>query len=276
MRFNSVYLNHTMPNRLRQRKTGQAAKDVFEMDESAKHAPRADDIVWGKTPAGEGMYYSSSEWMAADFDGLVFQVPTTHDVLTALFHPAYHKSHFDLLNLSLLGLQLVLFFCLPRRVSKIFFLVYFAFWRGSYDAGLGFVLSKQSRKKWIVREVHRRGWLDGKRRPRVRNWIRAQLVGKMGKDYSFDVRPGFLFSFAGSASDRNDAMIFQELPLEYNTWLLFRQMVDIILLKFVVSLGPRVFGVDVFANSDFVAYCMFAFSWFRVPEGLSMFVHIMR
>ncbi len=117
----------------------------------------------------------------------VFRVPTTHDVLTALFHPAYPKSHLDILNLALLGSQLVLFFVLPRDAARVFFLVYFAFWRAAYDAGLGWVLTKQSKKKWMVKEVQRLGWLDETRCPRVRNWIRAQLVGKMGKDYSFDV-----------------------------------------------------------------------------------------
>lgn len=117
---------------------------------------------------------------------IVFRVPTTHDVLT-LFHHAYPKSHLDVLNLSLLGLQLVLFYLLPRSASKVFFFFYFAFWRTAYDAGLGWALTKQSKKKWIVREVQRLGWLDQDRKPAMRNWIRAQLAGKMGKDYSFDV-----------------------------------------------------------------------------------------
>jgi phosphatidylethanolamine N-methyltransferase len=108
-------------------------------------------------------------------------------VLTALFHPSHPKSDFDLLNLGLLGLQLVLFFWFPRGVSKIFFFIYFAFWRSAYNAGLGWVLTKQSKKKWIVKEVQRLGWLDEKRNPTMRAWIRAQLAGKMGKDYSFDV-----------------------------------------------------------------------------------------
>ncbi|KAF9463504.1 phosphatidylethanolamine N-methyltransferase [Collybia nuda] len=179
---------------------------------------RREEVVWGKTPGGE-----------------VFRVPTTHDVLTTLFHPGYPKSHLDLLNLGLLGLQLVVFFLLPRHASQIFFFFYFAFWRGAYDAGLGWILTKQSKKKWIVREVQRLGWLDADRRPAIRNWIRDQLAGKMGKDYSFD-----------------------DLPLEYNTWLLFRQAVDVILVN------------------DFLSYCMFAFSCFRVPDGLSFGVHVMR
>jgi phosphatidylethanolamine N-methyltransferase len=123
----------------------------------------------------------------------VFRVPTTHDVLT-LFNPAYPKSHFDILNLTLLGIQLVLFWFLPPQIAKPFFLFYFAFWRTAYDAGLGWILTKQSKKKWIVREVQRYGWLDEERRPKVRNWIRKQLVGKMGKDYSFDVCHTTLFS----------------------------------------------------------------------------------
>ncbi|KAG5645124.1 phosphatidylethanolamine N-methyltransferase [Asterophora parasitica] len=206
-------------NFLRQR-TGAAkeASTPLEEPKDDDTRPRREEIVWGKTPGGE-----------------VFRVPTTHDVLTTLFNPYYHKSHLDLLNLGLLGLQLVIFFLLPRHISQVFFFFYFAFWRGAYDAGLGWVLTKQSKKKWIVREVQRLGWLDADRRPAVREWIRDQLQGKMGKDYSFD-----------------------ELPLEYNTWLLFRQAVDVILVN------------------DFLSYCMFAFSCFRVPEGLSFGVHVMR
>ncbi|KAI6113557.1 phospholipid methyltransferase-domain-containing protein [Pisolithus croceorrhizus] len=188
------------------------------VDEPEKPRPAREEVVWGKTP-----------------DGQVFRVPTTHDVLTALFHPACAKSHLDILNLSLLGLQLILFCFLSRGVSKRFFLLYFVFWRTAYNAGLGWILTKQSKKRWIVKEVQRLGWLDETRRPAMRRWIRAQLAGKMGKDYSFD-----------------------DLPLEYNTWLLFRQLVDVILLN------------------DFLAYCMFAFASFRVPEGLSLPVHVLR
>ncbi|KAI0742935.1 phosphatidylethanolamine N-methyltransferase [Daedaleopsis nitida] len=202
---------------LRQRRIEQRTPSDETISGGETDASKRDEVVWGKTPGGE-----------------VFRVPTTHDVLT-LFHPGYPKSHIDLFNLALLGLQLVLFFTLSRNASKIFFLFYFAFWRAAYDFGLGWVLTKQSKRKWIVREVQRLGWLDEKRRPDVRQWIKHQLAGKMGKDYSFD-----------------------ELPLEYNTWLLFRQLVDIILLN------------------DFLAYCMFAFSCFRVPGGLSGTLHLMR
>ncbi|KAI0697797.1 phospholipid methyltransferase-domain-containing protein [Cytidiella melzeri] len=202
---------------MRLRKKSSKSSQDSRSDATAKDILEREDVVWGKTPSGE-----------------VFRVPTTHDVLT-LFDPRYPKSHIDLLNLGLLGLQIVLFSMLPRSSARVFFFFYFAFWRAAYDAGLGWVLTKQSKRKWIVKEVQKLGWLDDTRRPAVRNWIRKQLAGKMGKDYSFD-----------------------DLPLEYNTWLLFRQAVDIILLN------------------DFTAYCMFAFACFRVPEGLSVPTHIMR
>lgn len=167
----------------------------------------------------------------------VFRVPTTHDVVTALLHPSYPKSHIDILNLGLLALQLVLFYTLPPTPRRLFFFLYFAFWRAAYDAGLGYVLTKQSKRKWIVKTVKRFGWLDETRRPEARAWIRRQLVGKMGKDYSFDVRP---FTRMADSLPRLTSHS-QELPLEYNTWLLFRQAVDIILIKclslLVISLG---------------------------------------
>jgi len=114
-------------------------------------------------------------------------VPTTHDVLTTLFHPGHPKSHLDLLNLGLLGFQIALYLALPKKSVQIFFFFYLAFWRAAYDAGLGWILTKQSKKKWVVREVRRLGWLDTQRHPAIRDWIKKQLAGKMGSDYSFDV-----------------------------------------------------------------------------------------
>ncbi|KAH9068057.1 phosphatidylethanolamine N-methyltransferase [Lactarius deliciosus] len=170
------------------------------------HAPARDQIVWGKTPSGQ-----------------VFRVPTTHDVVTALFHPSYPKSHIDAVNLGLLALQLVLFYTMPRTPRKIFFFLYFAFWRAAYDAGLGYVLTKQSKRRWIVRTVQRLGWLDENRRPEARS--SHPLIAPL-----------------------------QELPLEYNTWLLFRQA----------------------QSADFLSFCLFAIACFRIPSGLSVFIHALR
>jgi phosphatidylethanolamine N-methyltransferase len=140
----------------------------------------------------------ASKWLIwLPKQSIVFKVPTTHDVLT-LFHPGYPKSHFDILSLFLLGSQLVIFFYFlyahqkypeshQQGRAKTFFVIYFAFWRAMYNAGLGWVLTKQSKKRWIVNMVVKRGWFDQIRLPKVRAWLRKQLEGKMGKDYAFDV-----------------------------------------------------------------------------------------
>jgi phosphatidylethanolamine N-methyltransferase len=179
---------------LRQRITQQREEELSSPKESEPDNSKRDQVVWGKTPSGLGAHrVPTSCRITLTRVSLnvhsVFRVPTTHDVVTALFHPSYPKSHIDILNLGLLALQLVLFYTLQSAPRRLFFFLYFAFWRAAYDAGLGYVLTKQSKRKWIVKTVQKFGWLDEKRRPEVRDWIRRQLVGKMGKDYSFDVCP---------------------------------------------------------------------------------------
>ena len=165
-------------------------KTTSGLDCIAETHPNEDEVV-GKTPdgTGEDSFDASITLVGTKFMALVsvFRVPTTHDVLT-LFSPYYPKSDFDILNLALLGLQLLLFFHFPRHLAKRFFFVYFLFWRAAYDGGLGWILTKQSKRKWIVREIQRLGWLDEHQQPTIRAWIRAQLAGKMGRDYSFNVR----------------------------------------------------------------------------------------
>lgn len=61
-------------------------------------------------------------------------------------------------------------------------------WRLAYNAGLGYVLKRQSETRWIVRTVKRNGWFDEKRQPKIAQWAKNELKKKMGKDYDFTVR----------------------------------------------------------------------------------------
>ncbi|CAJ0848508.1 6430_t:CDS:2, partial [Entrophospora sp. SA101] len=65
--------------------------------------------------------------------------------------------------------------------------------------------------------------------------LKKELSTKMGDDYDFDV-----------------------IPLEFNTWLLFRQFVDLILLN------------------DFASYICFALSNFGIPEDSGFFINLLR
>ncbi|SOV08836.1 related to CHO2 - phosphatidylethanolamine N-methyltransferase [Ustilago sp. UG-2017a] len=168
-------------------------------------------------------------------DGTLFTVPHTPDMLSSIFDPRQPKTPLDILTIVALTFQLLLYFILSRRSSQIFFFLYFTFWRASYNAGLGYILKQQSEKGWIIRQVNHHGWLDPTRRPRVHTWVKQQLVTKMDPDY-----------------------VFEAMPLDYNVWLMFRSIVDVVLLN------------------DFVAYSLFAFSCTRLPEGHSLAMHLLR
>lgn len=168
-------------------------------------------------------------------DGRLFHVQDTPDMLSSIFRPDLPKTPLDLVTLFSLALQLVLFCTLSRAQAQTFFMVYFGFWRLSYNLGLGYLLTQQSQTRWLVRLVDRHGWMDAKRAPKTCAWVRQQLVTKMGKQYKFE-----------------------EMPLEYNTWLLFRSVVDVILLN------------------DFTAYFLFGVSHMHGTRGLGVFLFILR
>ena len=118
----------------------------------------------------------------------VFNVPHTPDMLTSIFAPNQPKTALDILTIASLSLQILLFFILSGTARKGFFVMYFAFWRAAYNGGLGFILKAQSEKRWIVKTVKRKGWMDPKKKSSVNEWIQHHLKTKMEKDYVFAVR----------------------------------------------------------------------------------------
>ncbi|KAJ1966484.1 phosphatidylethanolamine N-methyltransferase [Dipsacomyces acuminosporus] len=141
-------------------------------------------------------------------DGTAFKVPKTRDMLQSLFNPFTPKTTFDLATLFILSTHLLVFVAFPLETKRLVLVFSFAFWRLCYNGGLGWILSWQSKRHGLVALFKRNGWLDPSRGGKIHTWLKSELEAKMGHDYSFE-----------------------NVPIEFNVWLLYRQLVDLILLN---------------------------------------------
>ncbi|KAI9679240.1 MAG: phosphatidylethanolamine N-methyltransferase [Caeruleum heppii] len=173
--------------------------------ESSKEDVEKEQKTFGRTP-----------------DGTVFTVPQTHDMVSQLLSPSQPKNLSDLVVLAVLGFLILLLFFLPASLRRPVFAVIFLFWRGCYNAGIGYLLHVQSHHCRLVTWAKRsKVFVDPSTgqnpHPKLYHMIKRELETKIPEDYQFD-----------------------EAPVEYNTWLVFRRVVDLILM------------------CDFVSYCLFA------------------
>ncbi|KAG0203149.1 phosphatidylethanolamine N-methyltransferase [Mortierella sp. GBA30] len=176
------------------------------------------EIAFGKTP-----------------NGTIFRVPVTKDMVTEIFDMSKKKSAFDIITLAVMAFQTLLFFTLPTTVKRWLFLALFLFWRAGYNAGLGYLLKLQSERRGLVAWAREKGIFDKSRGGPWYEWLKNELSCKMESDYDFDA-----------------------VPIEFNTWLLYRQLVDLILMN------------------DFTTYVCFALSWLTFPVGSGFFSHLLR
>ncbi|KAG0369449.1 phosphatidylethanolamine N-methyltransferase [Mortierella sp. AD032] len=168
-------------------------------------------------------------------NGTIFRVPVTKDMVTEIFDMSKRKSAFDIVTLVVMAVQVLLFLTLPTTVKKWLFLVLFIFWRAGYNAGLGYLLKMQSNRRGLVAMAREKGIFDKTRGSPWYDWLKEELTCKMESDYDFETA-----------------------PIEFNTWLLYRQLVDLILMN------------------DFTTYVCFALSWLTVPVGAGFFSNLLR
>ncbi|KAF9299164.1 phosphatidylethanolamine N-methyltransferase [Linnemannia elongata] len=168
-------------------------------------------------------------------NGTIFRVPVTKDMVTEIFDISKRKSVFDIITLVVMGVQVLLFLTLPTSIKKWLFLILFVFWRAGYNAGLGYLLKMQSNRRGLVALAREKGIFDKNRGSPWYDWLKDELTCKMESDYDFETA-----------------------PIEFNTWLLYRQLVDLILMN------------------DFTTYICFALSWLTVPEGAGFFSNLLR
>ncbi|KAI8085944.1 phospholipid methyltransferase-domain-containing protein [Gilbertella persicaria] len=164
-------------------------------------------------------------------DGKVFRVPLTREMVANLLNPNVKKSFFDWITLGTMAIEIGLFFTLPVWFKQILFIFVFFFWRLAYNAGLGLLLKCQSDNRGLVRWAKKYNVFDRQANPKAYHWLKYQLSVKMGDDYDFETA-----------------------PVEYNTWMLYRQLVDLILMN------------------DFISYMCFALSWFNTSPQSSIFL----
>ncbi|KAF2203185.1 phosphatidylethanolamine N-methyltransferas-like protein [Delitschia confertaspora ATCC 74209] len=167
-------------------------------------------------------------------DGTVFVVPHTHDMVSQLLSPTQPKNLSDLIILAVLASLIFTLYVLPSSFRIPVFAALFMFWRAAYNAGIGYLLHVQSKHNKLILWVKNSHILEnpstGKNPyPKLYAVIKREMETKIPKDYKFE-----------------------EAPIEYNTWLLFRRVVDLILM------------------CDFVSYCLLAIACFSQPadEGI--------
>lgn len=163
-------------------------------------------------------------------DGTVFVVPQTHDMVSQLLSPSQPKNLSDLAVLGVLASMILTFFVLPKSARIPVFAIVFLFWRAGYNAGIGWLLDGQSKHNRLVLWAKQSHIFEnpetGKNpHPALYKLLKRELEIKIPEDYKFE-----------------------EAPLEYNTWLVFRRVVDLILM------------------CDFVSYCLFAIACFNRPQ----------
>ncbi|KAL9611251.1 MAG: hypothetical protein Q9167_004105 [Letrouitia subvulpina] len=210
---------------LRERKLPkpQAQEDSPHIDASKNEVPCS------QTPSTANRAFGRTP------DGTVFVVPQTHDMVSQLLSPTQPKNLSDLVVLAVLSLHIIGCYLTPPNIRIPLYAVVFLFWRTCYNVGIGYLLHLQSNHVRLVAwakqsKVFVNPETGENPHPFLYRLIKREMETKITQDYSFATA-----------------------PIEYNTWLVFRRIVDLILM------------------CDFVSYCLFAISCGGTPVDESFF-----
>lgn len=154
-------------------------------------------------------------------------------MVSQLLSPVEPKNISDAIVLAVLGSLVLLLYFLPKSFKVSIFAVIFLFWRTCYNAGIGYLLYQQSNYNTLVRwakqsKLYEDPSTGNNPNPTLFKILKREMETKIPKDY-----------------------VFEKAPIEYNTWLTFRRVVDLILM------------------CDFVSYCSFAIACGGRPVGES-------
>lgn len=161
-------------------------------------------------------------------------------MVSQLLSPTQPKNVSDVIILTVLAWHVAMLYLLPSSLSIPLFAMVFLFWRAGYNAGIGWLLQIQSHHKRLVAWAAKSNIFENPKSgknpyPEFYNLLKREMETKIPQDYKFD-----------------------EAPIEYNTWLLFRRVVDLILM------------------CDFTSYCCFAIACGGRPIGENIAMTIAR
>lgn len=151
-------------------------------------------------------------------------------MVSQLLSPKQPKNLGDLLVIMILAFHIAAFFLLPRTIRRPIFAAIFLFWRASYNVGIGYLLHIQSNDRRLITWARKFKIFTPPATglnpyPELYRFLKRELETKIPVDYSVATA-----------------------PIEYNTWLVFRRVVDLILM------------------CDFMSYCLFAVACGHTPE----------
>lgn len=160
--------------------------------------------------------------------------------MSQLLDPRQPKNVSDIIIVGVLASECVLWYFLPQSWRIPIFAVIFIFWRLCYNAGIGWLLHNQSHHKRLLAwakqtKIFENPASGNQPHPQLYKILKRELETKIPKDYKFE-----------------------DAPIEYNTWLVFRRVVDLILM------------------SDFTSYILFAFACGGRPTNESLSLTIAR
>ncbi|KAK6199208.1 phosphatidyl ethanolamine N-methyltransferase [Scheffersomyces amazonensis] len=164
------------------------------------------------------------------FSGSTFIVPETQDMVKTLFDPTVKKSNLELIILVCLFANLSVFYFIKDNSIRINIFIYFyIFWRLSYNFGIGYLLYNQSNHNRLVEWSKNLKLFDPNSTSFLSKFIQAEIKSQRGSKYD-------LYSY----------------PIEFNTWLIFRKVVDLILMSDFVTFILVFYTCAINNNNQFI------------------------